>query len=75
MFGPKLTTVFASRWRALWFAAATLSTAYCATPHEQDGNEVASVAEAQQVIDASGLSEAERKQAEATLKQIEALTK
>lgn len=26
--GPKLTTVFASRWRALWFAAMVLVTAY-----------------------------------------------
>lgn len=32
MFGPRLTTVFASRWRALWFAGAILLTAYCSVP-------------------------------------------
>ena len=36
MFGPRLTTVFASRWRALWFAAAILLTAYCSTPSPEE---------------------------------------
>lgn len=32
MFGPKLRTVFASRWKAVWFAASILLTAYCSIP-------------------------------------------
>jgi hypothetical protein len=32
MFGPALKTVFASRWRALWFAASIMLTAYCSIP-------------------------------------------
>ncbi len=32
MFGPRLTTVFASRWKALWWCAGVLLTAYCTVP-------------------------------------------
>ncbi|MET0587262.1 MAG: hypothetical protein ABWZ75_01970 [Novosphingobium sp.] len=32
MFGPKLNTVFANRWKALWWAAMMLVTAYCSVP-------------------------------------------
>ena len=32
MFGPSLKTVFASRWKALWFAASVMLTAYCSIP-------------------------------------------
>jgi hypothetical protein len=32
MFGPRITTVFASRWRALWWCAGILSLAYCSVP-------------------------------------------
>lgn len=32
MFGPRITTVFASRWKALWWAAGILMTAYCTVP-------------------------------------------
>lgn len=32
MFGPALKTVFASRWKALWFAASVMLTAYCSIP-------------------------------------------
>ena len=32
MFGPRLNTVFASRWKALWWSALILMTAYCAVP-------------------------------------------
>jgi len=40
MFGPRLGTVFASRWRALWWAAAVLLTAYCTIPApERDAGE------------------------------------
>ncbi len=36
MFGPRITTVFASRWKALWWAAAMLLTAYCSIPAPRD---------------------------------------
>lgn len=32
MFGPRITTVFKSRWRALWWSAGILATAYCSVP-------------------------------------------
>lgn len=32
MFGPRITTVFASRWKALWWCAGVLLTAYCTVP-------------------------------------------
>ena len=32
MFGPRLTSVFASRWKALWWSALVLATAYCSVP-------------------------------------------
>ncbi len=32
MFGPKITSVFTSRWKALWWAAGMLLTAYCSIP-------------------------------------------
>lgn len=32
MFGPRLTTVFASRWKAAWWAVVVLATAYCSIP-------------------------------------------
>ena len=35
MFGPRLTTVFRSRWRALWWAASVLLGAYYAIPRSQ----------------------------------------
>ena len=34
MFGPKLNTVFASRWKALSWSFMVLVTAYCTIPHE-----------------------------------------
>jgi hypothetical protein len=39
MFGPKLRTVFSSRWKALWFSASVLLTAYCSVPdgHQTQG--------------------------------------
>jgi hypothetical protein len=36
MFGPKLGTVFASRWKALWWAAGVLLTAYCSVPSKDE---------------------------------------
>jgi hypothetical protein len=38
MFGPKLRTVFASRWKALWFSASVLLTAYCSVPDGPAGD-------------------------------------
>ncbi len=35
--GPKLNTVFASRWKALFWAAGVLLTAYCTIPSADDG--------------------------------------
>jgi hypothetical protein len=32
MFGPRLSTVFASRWKAVWWSALILATAYCTVP-------------------------------------------
>jgi len=32
MFGPRLNTVFASRWKALWWSSMVLVTAYCTVP-------------------------------------------
>lgn len=32
MFGPRITTVFASRWKAVWWSAGILMTAYCTVP-------------------------------------------
>ena len=38
MFGPKLNSVFASRWKALWWSAIVLATAYCTVPDADDGS-------------------------------------
>lgn len=32
MIGPKITTVFRSRWNALFWSAGVLATAYCSIP-------------------------------------------
>ncbi|AIT80271.1 hypothetical protein JI59_11050 [Novosphingobium pentaromativorans US6-1] len=32
MLGPKISTVFKSRWNALFWAAGILATAYCTVP-------------------------------------------
>lgn len=52
MFGPRLTTVFASRWNALLWAACILATAYCTIP----AGDEASGAEAGQTASAQGKS-------------------
>lgn len=36
MLGPRLNTVFASRWKALWWSAGILLTAYCSVPQAPD---------------------------------------
>lgn len=43
--GPKLNTLFASRWKALLWAAGVLLTAYCTVPsREESDQEAASTA-------------------------------
>ena len=37
MLKPSIFTVFRSRWRALWWAAGVLLTAYCAIPAPEPG--------------------------------------
>jgi hypothetical protein len=34
MIGPRITTVFRSRWNALFWSAGILATAYCSVPDE-----------------------------------------
>ena len=36
LFGPKLNTVFASRWKALVWASFILLTAYCTVPAAEE---------------------------------------
>ncbi|MGH6787130.1 MAG: hypothetical protein ACREBO_09890 [Novosphingobium sp.] len=43
MFGPRLTSVFASRWKALWWAAVVLATAYCSVPAADEAARTAKV--------------------------------
>ena len=38
-FGPKLNTVFASRWKALIWAGGILLTAYCSVPSPEESAE------------------------------------
>jgi hypothetical protein len=54
MFGPPLKTVFASRWRALWFAASVMLTTYCSIPDaaEPQTDDAASQAEVDNVMKA-----------------------
>jgi hypothetical protein len=47
-FGPKLTTVFASRWNALIWAAGILATAYCSVPSAEETESAKKTAAAQQ---------------------------
>ena len=39
MFGPPIKTVFASRWKALWFAASVMLTDYCSIPDAEQSPE------------------------------------
>jgi hypothetical protein len=36
MMGPRITTVFRSRWNALLWSAGVLATAYCSIPKPDD---------------------------------------
>lgn len=44
MFGPKITTVFKSRWNALFWASSVLLTAYCSVPAENEQSDAEQVA-------------------------------
>jgi hypothetical protein len=59
MFGPRLGTVFASRWKALWWSAGILLTAYCTVPSvdeppQSDAAQAQDVQAARQAVDALG---------------------
>ena len=41
MFGPKINTVFKSRWNALFWSAGILLTAYCSVPAAQETDQAA----------------------------------
>jgi hypothetical protein len=80
MFGPRLNTVFASRWRALWFSASMLLLAYCSIPDAPaddatvSADQAEATANAKRAIDDSGLSPEDRKKAEEMLAGIEQLS-
>lgn len=38
MFGPRITTVFRSRWRAVWFVLSVVAGAYWSIPREGEDN-------------------------------------
>ncbi len=40
-FGPKLNTVFASRWKAVMWSAMVLMTAYCTMPAAEQAQQTA----------------------------------
>ena len=68
MFGPKITTVFASRWRALWFAGSVLLFVYVTIPEAEPVSE-----NGQQVAErgVDGLTDKERQQAAKALAAFE----
>lgn len=70
MFGPRITTVFASRWRALWFAGSILLFAYMSVPEAEapaDGNAEASTADR----GSDGLTAEERERAQKAIAAFE----
>jgi hypothetical protein len=79
MFGPAISTVFASRWRALWFCASILLLAYCSVPAADDpagaGDGAANTKAARDAIAAADLNPEERAQLNATLESLEKLSR
>ncbi len=70
MFGPRLTTVFASRWRAVWFAGSILLFAYMSVPAAEapaDGNSATATAER----GSDGLTAEEREGAQKAIAALE----
>jgi hypothetical protein len=59
MFGPGIMSVFTSRWKALWWSAGIMLTAYCSVPsaEESTSSDTATSQEVQaakQAVDALG---------------------
>ena len=57
MFGPSIMTVFTSRWKALWWSAGVLLTAYCSVPSQEetaksDAEQAQSVKDTKAAVDA-----------------------
>ena len=57
MFGPGIMSVFTSRWKALWWSAGVLLTAYCSVPSaddtaQSDKEQAQSVKDTKQAADA-----------------------
>ena len=57
MFGPGIMTVFTSRWKALWWSAGVLLTAYCSVPSaeetaQSDKEQAQSVMDTKAAVDA-----------------------
>jgi hypothetical protein len=52
MLGPKLSSVFASRWKALWWSATVILSAYFLVPHEDQVSDpsVAALADVSKAI-------------------------
>lgn len=44
MLGPRLNTVFKSRWNALFWASTVLLTAYCSVPAENEEGDAEEIA-------------------------------
>jgi hypothetical protein len=44
MVGPRITTVFKSRWNALFWASSVLLTAYCSVPSENEPGDAEQIA-------------------------------
>jgi hypothetical protein len=59
MFGPGISSIFASRWKALWWSAGIMLTAYCTVPSADetppgDAAQAQDVQAAKQAVDALG---------------------
>ena len=57
MFGPGIMSVFTSRWKALWWSAGILMTAYCSVPSadetaQSDKEQAQSVKDTKAAVDA-----------------------
>jgi hypothetical protein len=70
MFGPRITTVFASRWRALWFAGSILLFAYMSVPEAEAPADINS-ATATADRGSDGLTEKERERAQKAIAAFE----
>lgn len=66
MFGPRITTIFTSRWKALHWALGVLLLAYCSVPSKETENT--------DIADAKALAQAQQAQA-AALKALEDINK